>query len=95
MGSLSSFGGAVCCDVSWISKFPEEKEILFNRGMGLIFKTKIISDNRNDNLQIISLNLTNDVSQRGWMSAFCRLPYERERNNITNDIFGILFEYFY
>ena len=37
--------GVYCCDVSWISKFPDECEILFSRSTGLDdFKCFVIDD---------------------------------------------------
>ena len=29
-----NYGDVLCCDVSWISKFPDECEILFARSLG-------------------------------------------------------------
>ena len=51
-----------CCDVSWISKFPDECEILFARGLRLAsndkygnnFKCKVLDES--DGIQTILLN---------------------------------------
>ncbi len=36
----------ICCDVSWISKFPDEQEVLFRRGQ-LRWDARVIEENEN------------------------------------------------
>ena len=54
--------GVYCCDVSWISKFPDECEILFARSTAFMGENKfkcVILDESNG-VQTISLKGSND-----------------------------------
>ena len=52
------YGGVYCCDVSWISKFPDECEILFARSVDLWkgndFKCVVLDES--NGIQTVSLS---------------------------------------
>jgi len=60
-----SDGMLVCCDVSWISDYPEEHEVLIARGYQKIPQLDDVSDKwnakveDNGNIQIIYIEPTN------------------------------------
>ena len=51
-------GGLKCCDVSWISKFPSEREILFGRNLGWYDRWKAVIVKQYGSNQVVRLTLT-------------------------------------
>ena len=48
--------GIECCDVSWISKFPDECEILFSRSNLERFKCKVVDESSGTQTVILEKN---------------------------------------
>ncbi len=72
-----------CCDVSWISKFPNEREILISRGQHFEWKAKVINETSEG--QFVSLSLSSDWLVLRSRSAFSHLPFDYNLELVPND----------
>ena len=52
-----------CCDVSWISKFPDECEILFARSLPTNINFKCVILDEENGIQTISLGFQNGIKK--------------------------------
>ncbi len=68
-------GRGICAHVHWISKWPEEMEVLFARGIGVTWKGEIIEENKECG-QIVKL----EMSDIQWLGAyhFCMVRLRHE-----------------
>ncbi len=62
-GDSVSFYSMVCADVSWISRFPEEMEVLFRRGIAIDWQAEVINEDENGQIASISIGSGGGVMQ--------------------------------
>ncbi len=77
-GKKSEHYGATCCDVSWISKFGYEGEVLFCRGASFEWEARRLES------ELYKVSLAPRRIVGGILSTFCLLA-SQENETVTED----------
>ena len=65
----------LCCDVSWISKFPDDCEILFARSLGWLDNFSCVILDEVNGVQTVSLKQNSGFGVHGNMTELSEILY--------------------